>query len=268
MKTLDSIPVRRLFGLQIHAATMEQSLAACQTAIELRQPLMIGMVNAAKIVAMHRNKSLFDALASSDHVLADGMAVVWASRILGQPLPERIAGIDLFENLLQMGHQEEFSAYFLGATQDVLDEVIRKVRAKHPNLRIAGSHHGYFKEDESGAMAKTIRNSHCDMLFVGMSSPRKETFLAEWGSSLGIAVCHGVGGSFDVLAGKVRRAPRLLQGAGLEWAYRVIQEPRRLCRRYLTTNVAFMAIVLRELLRRNLRVRRIDEHCPVNRRDA
>jgi SAM-dependent methyltransferase len=111
---------------------------------------------------------------------------------------------------------------------------------------LAGRHHGYFPPEEEPAIARAIQAARPDILLVGMTSPRKERFLARWGSDLDIPVCHGVGGSFDVLAGKVRRAPRAWQRAGLEWLYRVLQEPRRLWRRYLVTNTLFCLLLLRE----------------------
>jgi N-acetylglucosaminyldiphosphoundecaprenol N-acetyl-beta-D-mannosaminyltransferase len=191
---------------------------------------------------------LYEAVTGSDLVLADGMAVVWAGKILRQPLPARVAGIDLFERLLGLAHKQRWRVYFLGASQPVLDEVLLRVRRRYPCLRIAGSHNGYFGPSEQEAIAASIRGSRADLLFVAMTSPKKEFFLGRFGGQLDVAVCHGVGGSFDVLAGKVRRAPPLWQALGLEWLYRVIQEPRRMWKRYLVTNVQFAGLLLREAL--------------------
>jgi len=237
-----------LFGIGVHAATMPQVVALCKSVIESRQELSIGVVNVAKIVSLQRDPFLFDAVSRCDLVLADGMAVVWASRLLRRPLPDRIAGIDLFENLLVLADACGLSIYLLGATRDVLDKVIERMRDRYPRARIAGSRDGYFREPESQAVASEIRQSGADMLFVGMTSPKKELFMARWGGLLGVPIRHGVGGSFDVYAGKVRRAPRLWQKFGMEWLYRVFQEPRRLWRRYLVTNVQFILMLLREAL--------------------
>lgn len=247
------LPVRQLFGVPVHAATMADALALCRRAIDQQQRLLIGVVNAAKIVAMRRNALLRDSVCSADLVLADGMAVVWASRILGQRLPERVAGIDLFESLLALGSKHRYSAYFLGATQAVLDAVLQRVRTVYPGVRIVGSHNGYFGDPEADSIAKAISAAQPDMLFVAMTSPKKEIFLSTWGPHLGTRICHGVGGSFDVFAGKTRRAPRLWQQLGIEWLYRVWQEPGRLWRRYLVTNVAFVGLVLAEAVRRSRR---------------
>jgi N-acetylglucosaminyldiphosphoundecaprenol N-acetyl-beta-D-mannosaminyltransferase len=241
------LPVRRFLGVELDAATMQQAVEICRRAIEGHRQLLIGVVNAAKIVNMHREAGLHDAVSATDLTLADGMAVVWASRLLGQPLPERVAGIDLFLELLSLADRHHYSVYLLGAEQSVLDSVEAAVRRDFPGARIVGSHHGYFSSAEEEGIAEEIRQCRPDLLFVAITSPKKEVFLSRWGARMQIAVCHGVGGSFDVVAGKVRRAPRIWQRLGLEWLYRVLQEPRRLWRRYLVTNVLFTGMVLREL---------------------
>jgi N-acetylglucosaminyldiphosphoundecaprenol N-acetyl-beta-D-mannosaminyltransferase len=247
---LGFIPVHNLMGVRVHAATMVQVLSRCSAAIRARTPLLIGVVNAAKIVNMRRQPILNESVASSDLVLADGMAVVWASRVLRRPLPERVAGIDLFENLLALADEHGYSVFFLGAAQDVLDEVLREVRHRYPNARIAGSRNGYFSDEQSEQVAQQIAKARPDMLFLGMTSPKKEIFMAKWGPRMDVTVVHGVGGSFDVMAGKVKRAPLLWQRLGIEWLYRVVQEPRRMWKRYLVTNSIFTWMLLSELLRR------------------
>src|SRR5262249_2013490 len=154
-----------------------------------------------------------------------------------------------FQRLLEAAEQKGLSVYFLGARSEVLDQMISNVRQRYPDLRIAGSHHGYFAPAEAAGIAEGVRASRADLLFLGMTSPKKETFVAEYGERSGAKVVHGVGGSFDVLAGVVKRAPRAWQRLGLEWLFRVAQEPRRLGRRYLTTNTAFLVLVAMERLR-------------------
>lgn len=239
-------PVRRLFGIDIHVARMHEVLKACQSAIERHRPLVIGVVNAAKIVNMRHQPILRESVVSADLVLADGMAVVWASRMLRRPLPERVAGIDLFERLLGLADQGGHGVYLLGATREVLDEVVRSIRERYPGARIVGARDGYFGDEEAEEVAAEIRRARPHMLFLGMTSPKKEVFLGRWGPGLDVPVCHGVGGSFDVMAGKVRRAPRLWQRLGLEWLFRVVQEPGRMWRRYLVTNCLFIWMVVKE----------------------
>jgi N-acetylglucosaminyldiphosphoundecaprenol N-acetyl-beta-D-mannosaminyltransferase len=243
--------VRQLFGIPIHALTMAQTIAHCDQTIRLQRRLMIGVVNAAKVVNMRRTPILGQAVLQSDLVLADGMAIVWASRILRQPLPERVAGIDLFERLLQLANERNYSIYLLGATQDVMDRLLDRITTQYPKLRIAGSRNGYFDGAQAEQIALQIKELHPDMLFLGMTSPKKEIFLAQWAGLLDVAVCHGVGGSFDVLSGQVKRAPAVWQRLGLEWLYRVVQEPRRMWRRYLVTNSIFICLLLREIFHRS-----------------
>lgn len=246
--SIESLPVRRLFGINMHAATMMQVVAVCRRAIDSRRPLRIGVVNAAKIVNMQRQPLLHESVSGSDIVLADGMAVVWASRILGRPLPERVAGIDLFEQLLELADERGFSVYLLGATQDVMSKLVGQIRERYPGLKIAGARDGYFSEEEAEQVATEIRLARPDMLFLGMTSPKKELFMRKWGEYIDASVCHGVGGSFDVLAGKVRRAPRIWQRLGLEWLFRVFQEPGRMWKRYLVTNSLFIGLLLKQCI--------------------
>ncbi len=226
-----NVPVRCLFGLPVHAATMAQAVDICERAITERRSMTVGVVNAAKVVNLRRDPALQAAVTSCDLLLADGQSVVWASRLLRLPLPERVAGIDLFTELLGRADTAGQRVYFLGGTQDVLDRVVDRVRLEHPGIRVAGAHHGYFGQDGAAHVAADISASAPDMLFVAMTSPFKEVFLDTWGPSLNARVCHGVGGSFDVLAGKTQRAPDRWQRMGLEWLYRVKQEPGRLWKR-------------------------------------
>lgn len=235
-----------LFGLPIAATTLDDVVAQCETAIRHGRELSIGVVNAAKIVHLRSDDRLRDSVLSCDVIVADGQSVVAASRVLGQTLPERVAGIDLFYRLLELADRERFSVFLLGATPAVLDMVVAEVSRRWPGVRIAGYRDGYFRDEQADEVAEQIRESGADMLFIGMSSPRKENFIAAHAQHLKVRVLHGVGGSFDVLAGVTKRAPQQVQKLGLEWAYRVAQEPRRLWRRYATTNTAFVVLTLRE----------------------
>lgn len=238
-----------LFGVRLDALTMDETLDRCLAAVREGERLEIGVVNAAKLVNMRRDPALARAVSGCDLVLADGQAVVWAGRLLRRPLPERVAGIDLFMRLLAEAETAGMSVYFLGARQEVLERMLREVAARFPALRVAGSRNGYFDDSEQPAIADAVNESGAQLLFLGMTSPKKEIFVAGYGERSGVNLVHGVGGSFDILAGVTRRAPEGWQRLGLEWLYRAAQEPRRLGRRYLTTNVAFVLMTARELLR-------------------
>jgi N-acetylglucosaminyldiphosphoundecaprenol N-acetyl-beta-D-mannosaminyltransferase len=240
---------QKLFGVKLDPLTMDETVQRCLEAVRDGRQLEIGVVNAAKLVNMRRDHRLARAVAGCDLVLADGQAVVWAGRVLRAPLPERVAGIDLFLRLLAEAESAGMSVYFLGATQDVLDRMLRRVADRFPGLKVAGSRNGYFDDSQQEAIAGAIAHSGAQMLFLGMTSPKKEIFTAAYGARTGARVVHGVGGSFDILAGVTKRAPDSWQRWGAEWLYRALQEPRRLGRRYLTTNASFLFMTARELIR-------------------
>jgi N-acetylglucosaminyldiphosphoundecaprenol N-acetyl-beta-D-mannosaminyltransferase len=249
---LANLPVRHLLGVPIHAVTFQEAVDLCGLAASSRQPLVVGVVNVAKLVLMRRDPVLRDSVIGAQLILADGMGVVWASRLLGDPIPERIAGIDLFEALLGFAASHGFSVYLLGARGDVLADAIERARERFPELLIAGSRDGYFSDAEAPEVAAAISRARPDFLFVAISSPKKEVFLARYGAMMGVPVLHGVGGSFDVMGGRVRRAPRAWQQLGVEWLYRVFQEPARMWRRYLMTNTVFLGLLVREVVRRRV----------------
>lgn len=240
MSDTKSAPHDLLFGMPVDPLTLDEVVARTQTSLITRDRLQIGVVNAAKVVKLTEDEFLRDSLLTCDLLLADGQSVVWASRLLGRPLPERVAGIDLFVALLELADRESHSVYFLGAKPEVLATLVDVVTKRWPGLRIAGNHHGYFDPSDSELVADEIAASGADMLFIGMTTPAKEIFLGTFGDRLGVPILHGVGGSFDVLAGVTKRAPQVWQSAGMEWAYRLLQEPRRLWRRYLFTNTVFI----------------------------
>lgn len=242
-------PARDVLGVPIHPLRMEQALDVIDQVIQSRSHLCIGVVNAAKIVNMRRDQVLRADVLSSDLILADGMAVVWAARLLGYDLPERVAGIDLMLGMLERGNRHRHRVYCLGATDEVLVKVVQRIGMEYPCVQVVGSQNGYFSSAAEENVAADIIAARPDILFVAMTSPKKEQFLARWSEQLDVPICHGVGGSFDVLAGKVNRAPGIWQRLGLEWLYRVKQEPRRLWKRYLVTNTLFCSLVLREFVR-------------------
>jgi len=237
-------------GITLHPVSLAQAITRCIEAIDHGECLRIGMVNAAKVVAMGKNETLREAVCGCGLVLADGQAVVWASGLLGRPLPERVTGIDLFTELLREAAARGDRVYFLGARAEVGQAMLAEIRRRYPDLVIAGYRDGYFGPQQDGEVADAIKQTSPDLLFIGMSSPRKELFSQNFGELTGAKVVHGVGGSFDILAGITKRAPMWWQRHGLEWLYRALQEPVRLGRRYASTNFAFMTLVARAALTR------------------
>ena len=243
-------PARRLFGIEIHALNMDQVLDIIDDVIERRERLLVGVINAAKVVNMRRDAALRDAVLSSDLILADGISVIWASRLLRRALPERVAGIDLMHGMLRRGSKRGRRVFCFGAHQDALEKAVASIQSTYPGIVIAGIRNGYFEPEQEPEIVEQIRASNADMLFVAMSPPKKEIFLGKWADELGVSVCHGVGGAFDILAGRVQRAPEIWQRLGMEWLYRVKQEPRRMWRRYLVTNTLFCGMILADMMGR------------------
>lgn len=249
MNLSSKYPRVRLLGVDVFVLQMDTVLDIANEHIANRESLLIGVVNVAKIVNMQKDQELCRSIEEADLVLADGAPVIWLSRMLGKPLPERVAGIDIMFKLLKEANDKHYSVYFLGAKPEVLQKVIRTIRIDYPTIHIAGFRDGYFDTDEDQSVAQDIKNSQADILFVAISPPKKEIFLRNWRDFMNVPVCHGVGGSFDVLAGVTKRAPRWMWKCGLEWLYRLIQEPRRMWKRYLVTNSIFIKLSCEAILR-------------------
>lgn len=237
----------------VDLATMDDTVSLIEERISARSFTQHVVVNVAKIINMRKDAVLSASVKNCDIINVDGMGVVWGARFLGMCVPERVTGIDLFYRLLDMSTRKGFSIYLLGARKEVVVSVVDEIRKLYPGIEISGFHHGYFWNDEA-ALVKNIHASGADMLFVAITSPKKEKFINRWQNQLGVKFVMGVGGTFDVVAGRVRRAPVWMQKAGLEWLYRLIREPCRLWRRYLLTNMQFAWLLLRERFKR-LRVR-------------
>jgi N-acetylglucosaminyldiphosphoundecaprenol N-acetyl-beta-D-mannosaminyltransferase len=228
---------------------MEQTLAQVANAMRNRQPLQHVALNVAKFVNLRRDRELRDDVFGADLVGVDGMGILIGARLFGVRVPERVPGVDLMEQVLALCAQQGFRPYFLGARPEVLQDALAVLARRHPALSIAGSHDGYFSGADEPKVVEQIRATRADCLFVGMPTPRKERFMATHRAELGVPFVMGVGGGIDVVAGHVRRAPAAWQRSGFEWLYRVVQEPRRMWWRYLSTNVLYAGILVGALLR-------------------
>ena len=242
-----------LFGCPVDSLNLDQTVGRIESIIRRREPKRHSALNAAKIVRMRKDQRLRQIVTASHMVSADGQSVVWASRLLGKPLPERVAGIDLMQKLLSLAQERGYGVYLLGATEEVLLRLRERLTREYPGLKLVGCRNGYFSHRDEENIVDEINAAHPDILFVGISTPRKEYFLGKYQAKLRVPFCMGVGGSFDVLSGKSKRAPRLMRRMGLEWFYRFMQEPARLWRRYLVTNLLFLFYLLQERLGRSSR---------------
>lgn len=233
-------------GTPIDNLTMSETLDLINLAIQRKEHLHHTVVNAGKIVSMHSDAQLRESVINADIINADGQAVVWASRLLGTPLKERVAGIDLMSKLVELAFTNQYKIFFLGARQNVLEKLVAGYSNQYSPEIIAGYRNGYFKKEDEKDIARQISDSKAHILFVAITSPIKEIFLYENRDELkNVNFIMGVGGSFDVVAGYVKRAPLWMQRAGLEWLFRVYQEPRRMFKRYLVGNLRFIQLLMR-----------------------
>jgi N-acetylglucosaminyldiphosphoundecaprenol N-acetyl-beta-D-mannosaminyltransferase len=235
-----------ILGCPIDALTFDDTLRRIEDSIQNKKPIRHCAINAAKIVKIQTDIKLREAVVSSDLISPDGQSIVWASRLLKKPLPQRVTGIDLMQKLLVLASEKDYRVFLLGGKEEVIYELKKKLKREIPNLNLVGCRNGYFSQTEEEEIVKEINEKKPDILFVGMSSPKKEHWMSKYQSALKVPFCMGVGGSFDVLVGKTKRAPRWMQRVGLEWFYRLLQEPTRLWKRYLVTNTLFLFYLLKE----------------------
>jgi N-acetylglucosaminyldiphosphoundecaprenol N-acetyl-beta-D-mannosaminyltransferase len=233
-----------LFGCPIDILSMSETVELARVAMHNRTRLQHVALNVAKFVNMRSDPVLRSDVMGSDIIGIDGMGIVLALRLFRVPVKERVAGVDLFQQLLKVCANDGFRPFLLGATPDVLHRTADVITAQFPQINIAGLRDGYFGPDQESQVVEQIINSKADCLFIAMPTPRKERFLSAHRDRLGVPFVMGVGGSFDVIAGHVRRAPSIMQSIGLEWLYRVYQEPRRMWWRYVKTNTLFAGILI------------------------
>lgn len=233
----------------IDVLNVDETVELVDKYVKSKTPLHLMGVNADKINEVNQNERMKEIVNSCGIINADGASVVLASKFLKKPLPERVAGIDLMQKLVELSERKGYSIYLLGAKQKVVEQTSQVLKNKHPNLNIIGIHNGYFNDSQWNEVAKILMENQPDFVFVGITSPTKE-YLIEYLQSKGLqSVFMGVGGSFDVISGNIPRAPLWMQKANLEWLFRVIQEPKRLFKRYFVGNIIFIKRVISEKLK-------------------
>lgn len=237
-------PPINMLGNLMHPWTMEQTVDEIERRIANDIFTQHVVINVAKLVNMRTDRVLRESVQCCDIINIDGTGVVWGARFLGLEVPERVAGVDLFFALLHLSERCKYPVYFLGAKQSIVETAVNKMRNLYPQLSIAGYHHGYFWENELEVI-QLIKASGARLLFVAITSPKKEQFIARWRDQLGVDFAMGVGGTFDIVAGKTSRAPVWMQKIGMEWLYRLAQEPDRMWKRYLVTNSVFAWMLIK-----------------------
>jgi N-acetylglucosaminyldiphosphoundecaprenol N-acetyl-beta-D-mannosaminyltransferase len=236
----------------VDAISLENAVNVVFDAIEARQKLHLVFLNALKVYEIHRDARVGKGMREAELILADGVPVLWACRLFGRPLPERVNGTDLFQLLLRGAEQRGKRVFLLGATQQNLERLVTTIQRRHPKLAIAGWRNGYFRAEDDREVIAEINRTNADILFLGFSSPKKELWANEYKYDLNVPVIQGVGGSFEVVAGIIPRAPGWVQKSGLEWLVRVIREPRRMFMRYARSNSMFVYLVFKTWVRERI----------------
>jgi len=220
-------PSVSLYGIPFSKMDMKSTVAYLAEAIESGRSTRVVTGNPIMLMEGFRNAEFHHVLRTADLVVPDGAGVVWAAKRVGQPVPERVAGFDLMHELLRIGNQRGWKVYLLGTTPENIKAAHANLRRQYPGVRFVGYRDGFFDEREDGAIIAAIREARPDMLFVARSMMTQEPWLAKYQSVLQVPVMMGVGGTFDIAAGKLKRAPLLFQKLRLEWFYRLLQEPTR-----------------------------------------
>lgn len=240
----------QFLNIYVDILTMQDTLNLVEKSISKKNQIHHTVVNAGKIVNMQTNNQLRKSVINADIINVDGQGVFWALKLHRKKIQERVAGIDLMEKLVDISYKKGYRCFFLGAKEDVLLNLISKYKENYSNDIIGGYRNGYFNESDELNIVKQINNSKSNILFVAITSPKKEIFLNKYKKELkNVNFIMGVGGSFDVISGKIKRAPLWMQNSGLEWFFRLIQEPKRMWKRYLVGNSKFIWLVFKEFFK-------------------
>ncbi|MER3414312.1 MAG: glycosyltransferase [Armatimonadota bacterium] len=221
------LPSVEILGVPVHAVSMKSAVYAIEELIEEGGPSMVITADTSGIVLAQHDRQWMDIMNSANLVTPDSIGVVWAARRLGTPLRERVSGVDLMDILCSRASQKGYRVYLLGATPGVSAQAARKMQERHPGLLVVGARHGYLSPEEEVEVVREIRSLQVDILFVAMGIPRQEKFIFEHLYEMAAKVAIGVGGSFDVWSGNVRRAPKFVRALRLEWLWRLLLNPRK-----------------------------------------
>lgn len=221
----------KILGVPVHPLTMNESVAVLEEKLQKKEQAFVVTANAEIIMMCQQDKEYNNIVSEqADLVLPDGAGAVWAGRYLGNEVPERVAGFDLYNQLLKLSADKGYKAYFFGGAPGVAEAAKDKAEELYPGVQIVGCRNGYFNETEEEAIIKEINDAAPDMLFVALGAPKQEKWLVKYRNQMKPRVLMGIGGSFDVLAGKMERAPKWMQEASLEWAFRLYKQPSRFMR--------------------------------------
>ncbi len=237
-------PYVDLLGVRIHRVDMPTTISTIRAYVQSGEPHMVVTADSSSIVLAQTDEDFKDIVNTADLVTPDSSGILHGARSMGTPLLERVSGVDIAREVCSMSAADGYSVYFLGAAPGVAELAAQKLQQACPGLRVAGTQHGFFEPSEDAHVVSRIRESQARILLVAMGIPRQERWIRDHLSELGVCVAMGVGGSFDVFSGRVKRAPAWMQRHGLEWMYRLVMNPRKM--RKVAALPRFMALVWRK----------------------
>jgi len=240
----------KILSWPVDNLSLEEALQKTEEFIRSRKPHQHVAINVDKIIKMRRDPQFRKTVTSCDLITVDGQPLIWVSKLLGQPIKERFGGLDIMNGLIPRAADKGYRIYFLGAKDEVIKKVVEYYKLKFSSLKIAGWHNGYWGTKEEEKIVSEIKNAKPHILFVAISSPKKEAFLQKYLGKMNVPFVMGVGGAFDIIAGVTKRAPKWMQRCSLEWLFRLHQEPRRLWKRYLVEDPIFVLMVAKELAKK------------------
>lgn len=217
----------KVLGIPVNSMDMSEAIEAVHQSLQKKEMLRIMTANAEMIMQAQENPALKECLINSSLVVADGAGVVWAAKELGSEIPERVAGVDLAYQIIKLSAEKGFRVFFLGAGPDIAEIAAKNMKKLYPNLHIVGVRDGFFRESDEANVVQEINQSRAEILFVALGSPKQELWLEKYKDQLHPYIRMGVGGTFDVMADRVTRAPLWMQKNSLEWLYRGVSQPTR-----------------------------------------
>lgn len=237
-----SFPTVSIYGVPVSRMNMKETVKVLTNAIEQRVPHHVVTVNPIIIMAALDDSQFYKDLLAAELIVPDGTGVVWAANYVGQPVQERVPGIDLVHELMKVGEPKRWKVYMLGASPEVIKAAAAKLQESYPAIRVVGYRDGYFADAEDQDVIASIRELEPDILLVGRSTDKQEPWIAKYKKELNIPIVMGVGGTFDILSGNLKRAPKLFQKLQIEWLYRLLQEPKRYKRMLVLPKFALKVI--------------------------
>ncbi|QAY67736.1 WecB/TagA/CpsF family glycosyltransferase [Paenibacillus protaetiae] len=221
------VPTVPIYGIPFSKMSMEETVDYLTQAIENKETTHVITANPIMVMAAVESPDYYRMMTTAELIVPDGAGVVWAASHVGTPVAERVTGFDLLHNLLQVGERRRWKVYLLGTSQETIEAAAEKLQLQYPQVRIVGWRNGFFGPSEDAEVIQEIRNAAPDLLFVARGAETQEPWISKYKKELQVPLIMGVGGSFDIISGKLKRAPVLFQRLRLEWFYRLLQEPKR-----------------------------------------